>query len=116
MKLSEDESILFFVFGCIPTRLLIAYLAGNLSPEYLKYFSFILFVMAIGFIRLYFQNSRLDAFEAGGKTWWAKYRIVHGILYLIAAIYAFNGDNGGYPFLIMDVIFGLILFIQKRLL
>lgn len=116
MKLSEDQSILFFVFGCIPTRLLIAYLAGNLSSEYLKYFSFILFAISFGFINLYFKNDRLDADEAGGKTWWAKYRIVHGILYLIAAIYAFYGNNGGYPFLIIDIIFGLILFIQKRLL
>jgi hypothetical protein len=59
---------------------------------------------------------RQNAFEAGGITWWANYRIIHGLLYLIAAIYAFNKYRSAWIPLTLDVLIGLSLFIHKRLL
>jgi hypothetical protein len=60
---------------------------------------------------LYFTNMRLDAPESGGKTWWADFRPLHGMLYLCAAIYAFKENKLATIPLAIDVIFGLILFI-----
>ena len=70
--------------------------------------------MAIGFLYLYFNNLRLNAFEAGGNTWWAEYRLIHGMLYLTAAIYSYQMKSIAWIPLAIDVIFGFILFINKH--
>ena len=58
----------------------------------------------------------MNAPEAGGKTWWANYRIIHGLLYLIAAWYAFNKQQIAYAPLSLDVCIGLGLFLNKHYL
>jgi branched-subunit amino acid transport protein AzlD len=58
----------------------------------------------------------LDAPEAGGNTWWANFRIIHGALYMCAAIYCFKGDSTASLPLTIDVIFGFILFIYHHFL
>ena len=42
---------------------------------------------------LYFTNTRLNAPEGGGVTWWAKYRLIHAMLYITAAIYIAQGND-----------------------
>jgi hypothetical protein len=115
------------LFGCIPVRLLLVYLAYSLSKENLKLLSVILFTIGISFIYLFITNictiknpiipwiQRKNAFEAGGETWWIQYRIIHGLLYLISAVNAYNGENIAGLFLLIDTLFGLYLFIDKRL-
>ena len=114
--LSKNNSINLFLLGCIPIRIIIALIPLYIDKKWLFYYSFILFAMAISFLYLYFTNGRENAFEAGGKTWWAKYRIIHGLLYLMAAYYAYHQNRNAWIPLMIDVIFGLILFIQKRFL
>jgi hypothetical protein len=107
---------LLFLFGCIPVRLLLAYLGATLNQEYLPYFGALLLVMSLGFLTLYFTNGRLNAPEAGGKTWWANLRLIHGLLYLAAAIYAIQKTNVAWIPLSIDVLFGLFayFFIKKQ--
>jgi len=70
--------------------------------------------MGLSFILIYFTNSRLNAPEAGGKTWWAQYRLIIGALYIAAAIYAFQGKRNLVVLpLAMDIIFGLTIFTVK---
>tara|TARA_B110000967_G_C18895005_1_gene569969 strand:- start:589 stop:948 length:360 start_codon:yes stop_codon:yes gene_type:complete len=114
--LSEKNSINYFLFGCIPARILIAVIPLIASAKILFYYSFILLAIAIGFLYLYFTNGRMNAPEAGGKTWWANYRIIHGLLYLIAAWYAFNKQQIAYAPLSLDVCIGLGLFLNKHYL
>ena len=114
--LSKNNSINLFLLGCIPIRIIIALIPLYIDKKWLFYYSFILFTMSISFLYLYFTNSRENAFEAGGKTWWAKYRIIHGLLYLIAAYYAYFQNRNAWIPLMIDVIFGLFLFIQNRFL
>jgi hypothetical protein len=112
--LENNKSILYFLLGCIPIRILIAVLPNIIDKTYLFYYSFVLLSLAIGFLYLYFNNLRLNAFEAGGNTWWSEYRLIHGMLYLIAAIYAYQMKSiAGIP-LTIDVIFGFILFINHH--
>lgn len=108
--LSHKQSVTYFLLGCIPVRLLLVALAYYLSTKYLRYLGFILLIPAIGFLYLYFTNKRLRANEAGGKTWWASTRLIHGALYLSAAIYALQGKREVWIPLLIDVLFGLILF------
>ena len=110
--LELDKSILYFLIGCIPIRILFAALPTFIDKNYLFYYSFILFAIAIGFLYLYFNNLRLNAYEGGGKTWWAEYRLIHGMLYLIAAIYAFQMKSLAWIPLAMDVTLGLLLFVN----
>ena len=99
-----------FLLGCIPVRILIVLIAYYINVSYLSYYGMLLLVPAIGFLYLYFTNSRLNAPEANGVTWWANLRIVHGLLYLIASILAFKGNSMTYIPLLIDVIFGLSAF------
>ena len=101
-----------FLFGCIPVRLFLAYISTK--PINLFIFGYLLLIIGISFLVLYFTNRRLDAPEAGGKTWWHNYRLIHGMLYLTAAIYAFQGKSDliWIP-LVIDVVFGLTLALLK---
>lgn len=112
--LSESQSIKYFLLGCVPARLFLAYLAYILSKEYLKYYSAILIAIGAGFMYLYFTNGRLKAPEGGGKTWWAHYRIIHGFLYLMAGYLAYKGEREAFVPLFVDVLFGVFVFGLKR--
>ena len=101
----------YLFFGvCIPIRLLLVYLASILNKNNLRFFGIFLLVIALGFLYLYFANKRLNAAEAtGGVTWWSEYRRLHGLLYLCAAIYAFQGKNTAWIPLLIDVGLGVSL-------
>ena len=76
-----------------------------------------MFLIAFGFLYLYFTNGRLNAPEAGGKTWWSKLRIIHGLLYLTAGIYALQNNKLCWVPLLIDVVFGFLaaLFLKPKL-
>jgi hypothetical protein len=114
--LSEKESICYFLLGCIPTRIVISVLPLYIPLHWLHIYSVLLIIIALSFLFLYFSNMRQHAFEAGGNTWWASYRIIHGILYLIAGTYAFNKNRSAWIPLTIDTVLGLILFLNKRLI
>jgi hypothetical protein len=109
------NSKLLFLFGCIPVRLGLVYLSTKIPHNLLVYFGIILLAISVSFAYLYFTNGRMDAPEAGGTTWWAKIRIIHAVLYLAAAIYAFQGSSLVWVPLLVDVIFGLIVFIFHQI-
>ena len=76
---------LLFLLLCIPMRLLLAWYSKNYPSIYIGY---ILLAMSVSFLYLYFNNLRLNATESStGITWWAPYRLIHGLLYLAATIY-----------------------------
>lgn len=104
------DSKLLFLFACIPIRILLVLVALYINVKYLPYYGMMLLLPALGFLYLYFTNSRLNASEANGTTWWANLRIVHGLLYLIASILAIKGNYMSYIPLLIDVIFGLSAF------
>ena len=110
------NSVLAFLLLCIPARILIALGSQFVPDAYMKLYATMLLLIGLSFVYLFFTNTRLDAPEAGGKTWWAKYRLIIGALYLAAAVYAFQGkrDLIWVP-LAMDITFGLIIFSIKRL-
>lgn len=103
----------YFLFGCIPSRIFLFMLPVFINKIYLQYYSYILFLISSGFLFLYFINGRMNAIESGGSTWWSKYRIIHGMLYLIAATLAFNNYKIASIPLLIDAWLGLILHINK---
>ena len=118
MKLSPLQRALLFLFLCIPIRLLIVYISKiDISTNARRIFSFLLLIHGMRMGYLYFADKRLDAAEGGGRTWWAEYRIYHSILNIIAAILFNISEYQKYAYipLLIDVIFGIILFFTKRL-
>ena len=108
---SIRQRMYLFILGCIPMRITLAMLPYYIDTAYLPYFGALLLFPAIGFLVLYFNNLRLNAFEGGGRTWWADFRLLHGLLYLCAAIYAFQEQLLSAVPLAIDVILGFILFL-----
>ena len=108
------NSKLLFLLGCIPARLVLVYISTQIPADKLKYFGIPLFLIAISFLFLYFTNGRMNAPEAGsGVTWWSNLRIIHGLLYLAASVYAFQGKPQVWIPLLIDVIFGFFAFVLK---
>lgn len=111
------KSIVLFLGLCVPLRLFIAWGSIKIPTKYLPYFATALLSVAIGILYLYFTNGRMQAPEAGGTTWWSSYRLLIGVLWLTAAIYAFQGrqDMIWIP-LVIDVLLGLAILYRKHFL
>jgi hypothetical protein len=109
--LDKDQRILYFLFGCITVRTIIAILPIYLPYEWLYYLGIIILAIGTTFLCLYFNNLRLQAPEGGGITWWANFRLLHGALYLAAAHYLLKNQRIAWIPLTMDVILGLLLFL-----
>jgi len=113
-----------FLLGCIPLRIVISVLPLYLDKAWLPYYGGLIFIMSMSFLYLYFGKLRLNAFEAGGQTWWSEYLIklnmgrnclIHGLLYLAGSIYLFQQKRTAYLPLAIDVLVGLGLFIRHHL-
>ena len=113
--LTERKRILLFLVLCIGIRLILALIPLYLSKKWLPYFGLVILIISLSFLYLYFTNGRLKAPEGGGKTWWAKYRLIHGLLYLTAAIYLLEKERIASIPLFIDVILGLILFTLNKI-
>lgn len=106
--------LLLFLLACIPARIILAIIPCYINFNYIRYYGFALLMVSLGFLYLYFNNLRLNAREGGGKTWWYQHRLMHGLLYLAASIYAIQKNRLAWVPLTIDVAFGLGLFIQHH--
>jgi len=74
---------LLFLFGCIPARLLLTYLAYK---QY-KIIPYITFIIGFSFWFIYLTNSRKTGAEVfGDKIWWNNLRPLHGSLYIMYSL------------------------------
>jgi hypothetical protein len=107
-----QKRFLLFLIGCIGTRSLFVYLAKIANKTYLRYMGYLSLLPAIGFIYLFLSGSRKTGKEVfGDKIWWNNLRPIHGILYLLFAYNAINGNKLAWVYLLIDVIIGLISFL-----
>lgn len=107
------QSKLLFLLCCIPTRLLLALLAYKIDEKYLQYLSILFIGIGLSFFYLYITNSRLNAPEANGTTWWKEIRPIHGAFYLTAGIYAYKRSRISALLILIDAIFGLSAFVYQ---
>jgi hypothetical protein len=113
MKLTSiQKRFLLFLGACIPVRLLFVFVAWTVSIKYLRLLGYIALLPAIGFLYLFVSGKRQVGLETQGEPiWWSKFRSIHGIMYLLFAIYAIKGVRSAYLFLLIDVLIGLGLFL-----
>ncbi len=107
-----QKRFLLFLFGCIPTRLVLVCLAKNISIEYLPILGYITLTIGIGFAYLFLTGIRKTGPEVfGDKIWWNNLRPIHAIFYLIFSYYAINKLREGWIYLLYDTIIGLLSFL-----
>lgn len=105
------KRILLFLFGCIPTRLIITYLAKTYT-QYLVFMSVFAGVIATGFASIYLLGLRQTGPEVfGDKIWWNALRPVHATLWGVFAFMAFHQNTDAWKVLLLDTLFGLVSFL-----
>ena len=108
-----QKRFLLFLGGCIPTRLALTALAKYIPNYYLPYLGLVTLVIAIGFLYLYFTGQRKTGPETqDAPIWWMKFRIMHGLLYLLFSGLAFMRYKNAYIVLLVDTIIGVGLFLR----
>jgi len=106
------KRILLFLIGCIGTRLLFVYAAKNVNSQLLKYMGYLALIPAFGFLFIFLTGARQTGAEVfGDKIWWNNLRPIHGLLYLLFAYNAINGNRNAWMYLLVDVLLGLTSFI-----
>lgn len=106
-----QKRFLLFIFGCILMRIIFVIIAKKYT-EYLPIMGYSALIPAIGFLYIYFTNSRQTGDEVfGDKIWWNSLRPIHGSLYLAFALFAINSNSYSWIILLLDVIIGLSAFL-----
>ncbi len=108
-----QKRFLLFLIGCIGSRSLLVYLAKTSSNTFLRYMGLIALVPAIGFFYIYLTGSRKTGPEVfGDQIWWNNLRPIHGTLYFLFAYNAIIGNRNAWIYLLVDVLIGLVSFLQ----
>lgn len=112
---------LTFLFGCILTRIIIAYLAylagKNPNKLYLTFIALGSLFISLGFFFIYFNGSdtadrQLEIWDDDKKMWWNQLRLIHGALFLAFFISAgIHQSPQSYLILVVDVLLGLLFWI-----
>ena len=105
--LSVQCRISFFIAWCIPIRLALVALAKRADPGTLKTMGYISLIPGLVMTYLWFTNGRQTS-SLVGKLWWAKHRIIHGLLWLAFSASAITGTPKAWTWLALDVLVGII--------
>lgn len=114
---SRTQRDAVFIFGCLGTRALLAYLAykNRMNKNVSNILSIFTLIVGVSFAYLYITDSRRDADEAGGKVWWTGMRPIHALLYLLFAYSVLIGKSeNAYVYLIADVVIAALAFAIYR--
>ena len=108
-----QKRFLLFLFGCIPLRLLLVYIAKNASINILQIMGYLALIPAFGFIYIYYSGTRQTGAEVfGDKIWWNYLRPIHALFYIMFALSAiYYKERSAYIWLLFDVILGLVSFL-----
>lgn len=108
-----DKIILFFIFLCFPSRLLLSLLAKKINPTYLPIMGLFTIFISINFLINFINNKNYDKGFFGNYVWWNNYRIIHALTYAIFSILAILKFNNAWIILFIDAILGLLFFLNK---
>ncbi len=100
-----------FLFGCIGTRVMLAYLAMTFT-EYLPYMGYIAILISAWFFYIFLTGSTKSGPEAGAMAkWWIPWRPIHGALYALFAYNAIHRVKSAWKILLVDVMVALLAFL-----
>lgn len=96
-------------FLCVPIRFLLCMLLLKFPKN--LFISTLIGIIGLNFLILYTFKLRLNAVESlTGTTWWHKFRLIHGLLYLTAALISYSQySNYSFVPLLLDTCLGAVL-------
>lgn len=108
-----QRRFLYFLGGCIPSRLVFVLLAKYGSVNIKQILGVIAFIIGSGFIIIFLGNLRDTGIETGGeKIWWNYLRPIHSVLYYYFFYNIFFADKiNAWKILLLDVTIGLVSFL-----
>lgn len=112
-NLTVQESKDLFVYGCVPSRVILAILPlldfTKKNEKFRNMLSYILMAMGIGFLIIYIFGLRKKGVETGGRDiWWNNSRPIHGLLFLSSGIFLLNKQYEiSSSFIFIDLILGI---------
>ena len=108
-----QKRFLLFLGGCIPSRLLFAYIAKTGSLIVKKILAIVAFFIASGFLFIYVSDIRKTGLETGGEPiWWNQLRPLHSIFYYFFALMVFFiNANDAWTVIAFDTLIGFVSFI-----
>jgi hypothetical protein len=111
-----SKRLFLFLIGCIGARFSLTYLIKTHNIKYRNMLIGLLCLIGIGFLYIYINDLRKTGIEVfGDKIWWNHLRPIHGILYLLTAIFLYNNNKDAYLIIFTDTLIGLIAFFNFRL-
>jgi hypothetical protein len=108
-----QKRFLLFLGGCIPSRLLFAYIAKTAPLFVKKILAVIAFIIASGFLFIYISGVRKTGLETGGQPiWWNQLRPLHALFYyMFAFMVFFVNANDAWNVIVFDTLIGLVSFL-----
>lgn len=109
-----QKRFLLFLGACIPSRILFVLLARYGNQTIKKIIGIVAFMIASGFMIIYFGKLRETGIETGGeKIWWNHLRPVHATIYYLVFYNIFFADPmKAWKLLLIDVLIGFLSFLQ----
>jgi hypothetical protein len=110
-----EKRFILFLIGCIGLRTLFVLIAKNIDNDMLPYLGYLAILPALGFMYIYLTDSRKTGQEVfGEKIWWNHLRPIHSLLYFAFAYSAIMKKSYSWIFLLIDVVFGLVMFLSNH--
>ena len=108
---SEKTRTVLYLTICVPIRLVLAYMPIYLADTHRPYLATLTGAMSLGMLCLALGNdpSTQTGFF-GGHAWWAPYRVVHGMILLLATVLLLRRDKNASVLLLVDVLVGLVIY------
>ena len=100
--------ILLYILFCIPIRTLLIYLTYHK-----KELNIIYILATIGFLIKFFNNNNNERGFFNSLVWWNDLRFIHSIIYIIYLILIYKKYDKAYIILIIDLLIGIIGFINN---
>lgn len=105
---------LIFLIFCIGSRILLVYIAYK--KQYVEILSLITLLIGISFIKLAIGPKTVADKQiewlGDADIWWHGMRLFHGILYISFALSYVSGYEYSWLFLLIDVFFGMIVWVM----
>lgn len=105
--------LLLYLFGCILSRLGIAYCLKECPRKWVRYISVLYLILGLGISMQWLLKTRkMGAF--GQKIWWDDLRVIHAGLFFFISYTAYRNLRGwAWKMVIVDVIVSLVGFFQN---
>ena len=107
----NNKIVLYFIFGCFLSRIILALIAKYINNKYLPYMSLVTLIIGISFIYTSILDKKIGFF--GSKVWWNNYRLVHSFNYILFSLAAYYKNSNSWVILLVDAFLGLLFFVNK---